>query len=215
VLAIRLKRTRPAALACVLALAASGCGLSAELDRERNPERKPTPSQTRAAPAPAPAEPSPAPAPAEPSPAVPVQQTRGCPPSGLRVDPGPVDAAMGLRAMTLTLTNCGTRSYEVNGYPVVRVLDETGAPLTGVRTVEGTDKVPMAPDDPGPEPLTLAPGEVARAGLFWRMNAEDGTYLRVAPGKGRDALNVRPEEPLDIGPENTLGTTAWVSDSSA
>lgn len=202
VIAIRLKSTRCAALACLLALAASGCGLSAELDRERNPERKPTPSPTRAAPPPVSATP-------EPSPVVPVQQERGCPPSGLRVATGPVDAAMGLRAMTLTLTNCGKRSYEVNGYPSVRVLDGAGTPLTGVRTVQGTDKVFMAPEDPGPEPVTLAPGETARAGLYWRMGAEDGTYLRVAPKTGRDAMNVRPQEPLDIGPENTLGTTAW------
>jgi hypothetical protein len=43
------------------------------------------------------------------------------------------------------------------------------------------------------------------------MAAEDGTYLRVVPQQGREALNVRPAEPLDIGPQNTLGTTAWVS----
>ncbi|MFJ8510859.1 DUF4232 domain-containing protein [Streptomyces avermitilis] len=208
-IAIRLKPTRCAALACLLALAASGCGLSAELDRERNPERKPTPSPTRAIPSPTRAAAPPASATPEPSPVVPVQPERGCPPSGLRVDTGPVDAAMGLRAMTLTLTNCGKRSYEVNGYPSVRVLDEAGTPLPGVRTVEGTDKVFMAPHDPGPDPLTLAPGETARAGLYWRMGAEDGTYLRVAPKTGRDAMNVRPQEPLDIGPENTLGTTAW------
>ena len=102
-IAIRLGPSRNAALACVLALAASGCGLSAELDRERNPDRTPTPSQTRAAP------PSATP---EPSPAVPVQPEHGCPRSGVRVDTGPVNAAMGLRAMSLTLTNCGERPYD-------------------------------------------------------------------------------------------------------
>ena len=201
-IAIRLTWTRPAVLACLLALAASGCGLSSELDRELNPDRKPTPSRTRAAPSPVSVTP-------EPSPAVPVQGVRGCPSSGVRVDTGPIDGAMGLRAMTLTLTNCGKRPYEVNGYPSVRVLDEAGAPLPGVRTVEGTDQVPMAPDDTGAEPLTLAPGDTAWAALYWRMAAEDGTYLRVAPEKGRGTMNVRPQEPLDIGPENTLGTTAW------
>jgi hypothetical protein len=204
VIAIRLKWTRPAALACLLTPATSGCGLSAELDRERNPERKPTPTQTRAAPPPASASATP-----EPSPSVPVQQARGCPSSGVRIDAGRVDAAMGLRGMTLTLTNCGKTSRIVNGYPSVRVLDETGAPLTGVHTVEGTDQVPMAPDSPRPEPFKLAPGETAHAVLYWRMAAEDGTYLRVAPDKGRDTVNIRPQEPLDIGPENTLGTTAW------
>jgi hypothetical protein len=202
VIAIRLTWTRPAALACLLALATSGCGLSAELDRERNPDRSPTPTPTRAAPPPVSAAP-------EPSLYVPLQRAAGCPSSGVRVDTGPVDGAMGLRAMTLTLTNCGDRPYKLNGYPSVLVLAEEGLPIVGVRTVEGTDKVPMAPHDPGAKPLTLGPGERAQAGLYWRMNAEDGPYLRVAPQQGRAATNVRLQEPLDIGPENTLGTTAW------
>lgn len=201
VIAIRLRRSRGAALVGVLALATSGCGLSAELDREANPERKPTPSETRAAPLPASA---------SPSPSVPVQPVGGCPSSGLRFDVGPIDGAMGLRAMTLSMTNCGEQPYELNGYPSVSVLDEAGAPIPGVRTAEGTDEVPVAPPDSAPEPFTLGPGETARAGLLWRMAAEDGTYLRVAPDKERDVVNVRPDEPLDIGPENILGTTPWV-----
>jgi hypothetical protein len=190
----------------VLALGASGCGLSAELDRERNPERSPTPTptpaRTRAAPPPVTAAP-------ETPPDVPVQPARGCPPSGVRFGTGRVDGAMGLRAMTLTLVNCGERPYRLDGYPFVRVLDETGAPLTGVSTAEGTDKVFMAPESQGPKPLTVAPGETAHAALYWRMGAEDGTFLHVGPQKNRDDLNIRPLEPLDIGPENILGTTPW------
>ncbi|MET7703492.1 DUF4232 domain-containing protein [Streptomyces sp. NPDC005485] len=204
--AIPVTATRSAALACVLVLAASGCGLSAELDRERNPDRSPTPTPTLTWPttaAPAPVSPLP-----EPSPTVPVQPA-GCPPSGVRVEAGPVDGAMGLRAMTLTLTNCGDKPYKVDGYPAVLVLDETGLPIPGVRTAEGTDDVSMAPPDPGPEPLTLAPGAAAQAGLYWRMNNEDSPYLRVGPAKGRDERTVRLESPLDIGPENVLATTAW------
>ncbi|MGW3412023.1 DUF4232 domain-containing protein [Streptomyces sp. NPDC000888] len=199
-IAIRLRSSCGAALVGVLALATSGCGLSAELDREANPERKPTPSETRAAPPPASA---------TPSPSVSVQPVSGCPSSGLRFDVGPIDGAMGLRAMTLSMTNCGEQPYELNGYPSVSVLDEAGAPIPGVRTAEGTDEVPVAPPDSAPEPFTLKPGETARAGLLWRMAAEDGTYLRVAPDKERDVVNVRPEDPLDIGPENILGTTPW------
>jgi hypothetical protein len=183
-IALRPRPSRNAVLAGVLTLAVSGCGFFTE------PEHRPRAAR---------------------SPAVTVQQARGCPPSGVRLATGPVDGAMGLRAMALTLTNCSERPYEVNGYPAVRVLDAKGTPLTGVRTVEGTDQVPMAPDDPGAAPLTLDPGESARAGLYWRMAAEDGTYLRVVPERGREAQNVRPAEPLDIGPENTLGTTAWAS----
>ncbi len=214
VIATRRKRIRPASLACLLTLTLSGCGLSAELDREQNPAREPTPTATRTRAvqpsAPAVSETSPAvPGGPKASPAVPVQQDRGCPPSGLRVGTGPVDAAMGLRAMTITLTNCGKKPYELKGYPAVRVLGAEGDPIPGVRTVEGTDQVAMAPEDPGPEALTLGPGESARAGLYWRMAAEDGTYLRVAPAAGRSTTTVRLPDPLDIGPENILGTTAW------
>lgn len=206
VIPIRRGAARCAAVTAVLAIAASGCGLSAELDRERNPERRPTPSPTYVAPT---GVSVPEPSPSAASPTVPTQRESGCPESGVRLATGPVDAAMGLRATTLTLTNCGDRPYELNGYPSVRVLDEAGAPLAGVRTVEGTDEVFMAPDDPGPEPLTLGPGESAAADLYWRMAAEDGAYLRVVPRKGRDTVTVRPQETFDIGPENTLGTTAW------
>ncbi|PKT68320.1 hypothetical protein CW362_35760, partial [Streptomyces populi] len=115
-------------LACLLAAATGACGLSAEIDRERDPGRTavpdPVPSVvgTDAAHLPDPSgtstdgslvievpEPSRT-APTRPGP---------CPPSGLRLEAGPVDAAMGLRGMTLTLTDCGERPYEVNGRPAV------------------------------------------------------------------------------------------------
>jgi hypothetical protein len=205
VIAIRPRWSRSAAVACLLSLGASGCGLSAELDRERNPARSPTPTPS------VPFEVPPRmPATPERPHAVPVQPATGCPRSGVRYGTGPVNAAMGLRAMTLTLTNCGDRPYRVDGYPFVRVLDEEGDPLAGVRTVAGTDEVPMAPREPGPEALTLAPGESARAGLYWRMAAEEGTYLRVGARRDRDLAHIRPE-PLDIGPVNVLGTTPWVA----
>ncbi|MFD6284823.1 DUF4232 domain-containing protein [Streptomyces sp. NPDC060205] len=202
---------RSAALVCLLvltpALGASGCGLSAELDRESNPERRPTPTPTLAVVPPAP---TPAPVtPTTPSPTVPGQQAEGCPASGLRFAADQGDAAMGLRAMGLDVTNCGDEPYELNGYPAVTVLDGSGDPFPGVKTVEGTDQVSMAPEDPGPRSLTLAPGESAHAALYWRMNNTSGVYLRVAPKKGDDTVTVRPPYPLDIGPENVLGTTAW------
>lgn len=203
-IAIRCRSARFAVLACLLALTASGCGLSAELERERNPDPKlpPSPSLTL------PVQPPPAVTP-EASPSVPVQEESGCPSSGVRFGTELVQGAMGLRATSLILTNCGSRPYELNGYPSIQVLDEAGAPLTGVRTVEGTGEVSMAPEDPGPEPLTLAPGESAYAGLYWRMNNEKGIYLRVAPMEGREVTTVRAEDYLDIGPDNVLGTSPW------
>ncbi|MEU6028008.1 DUF4232 domain-containing protein [Streptomyces tauricus] len=213
---------RRAALVCLLVLTpvlgASGCGLSAELDRESNPERTPEPSPSLAAVPPTPA-PALTPAPAasrssplslpEPSSTVLDQQAESCPKSGLRFAADQGDAAMGLRAMGLDVTNCGDEPYKLNGYPAVTVLDASGDPFPGVRTVEGTDQVSMAPEDPGPRPITLAPGESAHAALYWRMNNTSGVYLRVAPKKGDDTVTVKPPYPLDIGPENILGTTAW------
>ncbi|MER5179313.1 DUF4232 domain-containing protein [Streptomyces sp. NPDC002896] len=208
VTAIRAIRIRPVLFAVVTALtaiAASGCGLSAELDRERNPERRPEPSATSSVP-PLPARSSGQVS----SPSGPAQDETACPASGVRISAGPVDGAMGLRAQTVTLTNCGEQPYRLNGYPSVRVLDESGKVMSGVQTVQGTDSIPMAPpDDPEPGPLTLDPGESAQAGLVWRMGAGAGTYLRIAPTAGDDPVTVRMTDPLDIGPEQQLGTTAW------
>ncbi|MFD9438670.1 DUF4232 domain-containing protein [Streptomyces sp. NPDC060006] len=207
-IAIRPGLLHSAALVCLLTLTASGCGLSAELDRESNPEREPTPTPTLTV-EPPPRPSAPPSATPEPSPAVSGLQEQACPASGLRFHADRGDGAMGLRAMGLDVTNCGSKPYELNGYPAVTVLDSTGAPIAGVRTVQGTDEVSMAPEDPGPRPLTLEPGESAHASLYWRMHNQDGVYLRVAPEKGDDTVTVRPPYPLDIGPENILGTTAW------
>ncbi|WP_327408601.1 DUF4232 domain-containing protein [Streptomyces sp. NBC_01281] len=210
---------RPVVAACVVMTVTSGCGLSAELDRERDPARTAIPSAVgtdgsgalRIEP---PQLPSSVPSPAtssSPSRVVPGQQGGGCPASGLRFGTGPVDAAMGLRGMTLTLTNCGKRPYALDGYPdVVAVLGPEGTRVGGVRAVAGTDQVPMAPPDPGPKAFVLRPGEHARAGLYWRMAAEEGSYLRVAPRTGQAAVTLPLPDPLDIGPRNTLGATAWV-----
>ncbi|WP_413759556.1 DUF4232 domain-containing protein [Streptomyces sp. MMBL 11-3] len=209
------RRFRTAALLCLLVLGANGCGFSAELDREVNPERSPTPTPTRGpvevAPSPEGTGPSPSPpfGTAEPSTAVSGLQTEGCPKSGLRFAADQGDAAMGLRAMGLDVTNCGDEPRKLDGYPAVTVLDAAGDPFPGVRTVRGTDQVSMAPEDPDPRPITLAPGESAHAALYWRMHNTDGVYLRVAARQGDATVTVQPPNPLDIGPENVLGTTAW------
>ncbi|WP_232789844.1 DUF4232 domain-containing protein [Streptomyces jeddahensis] len=207
-------RIRPVLFAVVTALsaiAASGCGLSAELERERNPERRPEPSVTSSAPTAPVGSPVPARPPGwTPSPGGSVQDESACPASGVRIWAGPVNAAMGLRAQTVTLTNCGEQPFLLNGYPSVRVLDENGTVMDGVKTVQGTDSIPMAPPDaPEPAPLTLDPGESAQTNLVWRMGAGTGMFLRIAPAAGDDPATVRLTEHLDIGPEGELGTTAW------
>ncbi|MBA4861975.1 DUF4232 domain-containing protein [Streptomyces sp. PSKA54] len=117
---------------------------------------------------------------------------------------------MGLRAQTVTLTNCGKQPYRLNGYPSVRVLDENGKVMDGVKAVQGTDSIPMAPpEDAEPGPLILDPGESAQTNLVWRSGAQAGTYLRIAPAAGDEPVTVRVADPLDIGPEGELGATAW------
>ncbi|MGW1023748.1 DUF4232 domain-containing protein [Streptomyces sp. NPDC002577] len=200
-----------AVVTALSAITASGCGLSAELDRERDPERGPEPSVTSSAPPTAARTPAPVRSPGQrPGSSGRVQDETGCPTSGVRISAGPVDGAMGLRAQTVMLTNCGKRPYRLNGYPSVRVLDENGKVMDGVKAVQGTDSIPMAPrDEPEPRPLTLEPGESAQTSLLWRMGAGAGAYLRIAPKAGGEPVTVRMTEPLDIGPEQQLGTTAW------
>lgn len=82
---------------------------------------------------------------------------------------------MGLRAVGLHLTNCGTGAYGVNGYPQLQYLDEDRKPVTGIRTVKGTDGIAtgVVPDAP-PQPVTLQPGESASATLAWRNTTGSG-----------------------------------------
>jgi hypothetical protein len=134
-----------------------------------------------------------------------------CPASGAKLSLGRVDAAMGLRAVTVQLTNCGKKPYRVNGYPEVIVLDENRVPL-GLIPTRGTVFSAAAKDE-GPHPLTLAPGDFAVSVLHWnnRVTATDpvgaGAYVAVAPAEGEE----RRELPLllDIGSDGKLGVTAW------
>ncbi|MFH8748526.1 DUF4232 domain-containing protein [Streptomyces rimosus] len=178
-----------AALAlAVTALAAAGCSSASEPKAQSAPkaqsEPKPTAKPSRTAPA--------------------------CPEDGVVIKGLPVNAAMGTRAMGITLTNCGTSPYKINGYPGVRVLDEHRKPLD-VKIAHGSDIV----DDVGPEPLTLKPGEHATAVLMWRNRVTDvtggavnGAYLALTPAEdGGRPQTVR--ELVDLGSTGKLGVTAW------
>jgi hypothetical protein len=216
-----------------------------ELDRERNPERRPTPTQTRAAPPTASASATP-----EPSPSVPVQQACGCPLSGVRIDAGRVDAAMGLRGMTLTLTNCGKMSRMVNGYRSCGLSRSeptqphapNGLGRTGPRRTRprGSDTHPVRGPIPGGQFPARSGHMGAARGDGEALNHHSGgagaphagtvlgvpdrtiTVARTAqatasPEADHHTIELnRPRacspasswQPLDIGPENTLGTTA-------
>jgi hypothetical protein len=127
------------------------------------------------------------------------------------VTAGPVDGALGVRAVTLRVTNCGRASYRVAGYPDVGVLDGAGRPVR-VSVTRGTP--PGDPVvDPGPRTTVLRRGQSAQAALLWRLLVEAGDAesvtgpLTVDPGAGQDRQTVPLS--LDLGTTRTLTVTAW------
>ncbi|MFV2117178.1 DUF4232 domain-containing protein [Streptomyces sp. Act-28] len=142
----------------------------------------------------------------------------GCPESGVRVVLGDTEAAMGLRALSVFLDNCGGRPFEVSGYPDVAVLDAEREELD-VTVRLGTDAV-----DGGATRSTfvLRPGRRARAGILWRNTvtradvvATNGAYLRVTPGRGAAAQTVAPHDgPLDLGNTDAVEVTPWAPEGT-
>ncbi|MEV0320997.1 DUF4232 domain-containing protein [Streptomyces sp. NPDC050658] len=208
---------RRAAVVTAVVLLAAGCGLSEELERERDPGRTEAAAPEGGAGASgvpsAPGLPSRTPIPIDEAPAQGAPEA-SCPASGVRIEPGMVDAAMGLRAMGVTLTNCGKRTYRLNGYPRLRVLDEHREPLD-VQILEGPKPVTQM-DDPGPHPVTLKRGEAAHTVLVWRNTVTDttttavsGTYLDLTPARGARKVTLTPQGRIDLGNTGRIGTTAW------
>jgi len=136
----------------------------------------------------------------------------GCPASGVVVDMGPVEAALGHRAIGLTLTNCGREPYRVHGYPSVRALDEAGDPLpvpvNPASSYMGTDR--------GPQEIVLKPGQKATSLLAWVSTPTggdlvEGDALAIAPAPGLEA-RVFPLEGSDVRLLDELNMTAWRTD---
>jgi hypothetical protein len=137
-----------------------------------------------------------------------------CLPSGINVTVDKGDAAMGLRVVGLWLENCGTADYRVEGYPQLTVLDEDREPVDGVKVLQDGGAISTAVsgyDDP-PRPVTLKPGERARADLVWRNTTQAGTavnapYVRVHAKAGAAPVTVTPH--LDLGTTGKLGVSPW------
>ncbi|WP_189277178.1 DUF4232 domain-containing protein [Streptomyces atratus] len=138
----------------------------------------------------------------------------GCPSSGVVVDMGEVEAALGHRAVGLTLANCGSKPYRVDGYPSVRALDDAGDPLP----------VPVNPgssymgSDPGPKEVMLKPGETMRSLLAWVSTPTggdliEGDALEIAPAPGLEARTF-PLEGSDVRLLDELNMTAWRTEPS-
>jgi hypothetical protein len=136
--------------------------------------------------------------------------------AGLRVSPGLVDTAMGLRVMTLYLTNCGTDPYTVEGHPALSLLDDERQPLD-VTVQHGSESIAQIEgfDEP-PQPVTLASEESAVASVAWRNTVDDltvtpvaGAYLDVVPVPDEPAQIVQPHSGIDVGTTGRLGVSAW------
>ncbi|MCH0540896.1 DUF4232 domain-containing protein [Streptomyces sp. MUM 203J] len=140
-----------------------------------------------------------------------------CPESGVRVSPDGASAALGWRAVGVELENCGTRPFEVSGYPEVEVLDGDGEALDVTTRLGGGTGDASDGGAEGRSTFTLKPGERAAAGVQWRntvtrsdIPATEGTFLRVRPGPGTPPQTITPEGgPVDLGNTGTVEVTPW------
>ncbi|GAA4553655.1 DUF4232 domain-containing protein [Amycolatopsis samaneae] len=122
-----------------------------------------------------------------------------------------VEAALGHRAVVLTLTNHGEVTRTITGYPEVRVLDGNGRALD---VLVKRDSSYMA-RDPGPKPVTLAPGGHLLAVVSWSNTVTDGDpstgaaiAVAVAPGEPPRTLPVR----TDLGTTGEVTVNAWAAE---
>ena len=130
------------------------------------------------------------------------------PESGLVVSAGPVEAALGHRAVVLRLTNLDDVTRQVEGYPDVTLLDPALAPLE-LTVTRGSSYMAI---DPGPAPLSVEPGASVLAVVSWAGTVTDGdivtgAYLDVMPVPG-GASQIVPAD-VDLGTTGEVDLTAW------
>lgn len=150
--------------------------------------------------------------PAPPVPTPTPSPTYGPPPStGLSLSVGQVEAGLGHRASVLTLTNRDTVPRKVTGYPDLKVLAGDGTALD-VRVLHETSYFAA---DPGPQDLTLQPGEKALSVLAWSATVTSGDQhtgaaIAVVPIPGEPEQ----KQPLetDLGTTDTVKLSAWATE---
>ncbi|WP_305785730.1 DUF4232 domain-containing protein [Symbioplanes lichenis] len=151
---------------------------------------------------------------------VPPSPSPTCPPGGARIEAGSGDAAMGLRVLDFTLTNCGTTAYQVEGYPTLTLLDEEHKPQD-VRVLHDIREITISVPNLEVKPrlVTLQPGQRATAGVVWRNTYDDishppvnAFFLEMAPQPGRPEQTVVPDSRLDLGSTGRIGVSPWVFD---
>lgn len=122
---------------------------------------------------------------------------------------------MGLRAVGVTLRNCGQNTYTVNGYPAIQILDADHKALE-VTVLNGTESVAHIEQYAGePKRIDIAPGGSVVAVLLWRNLTNDaetvvkGSYVNIAPASGQPWQTL----PLTFDPGNTgkLAVSPWRS----
>ncbi|WP_341994540.1 DUF4232 domain-containing protein [Microbacterium sp. LWH7-1.2] len=117
------------------------------------------------------------------------------------------DAATGHRGQALQLVNTSDAPCVVNGYPDVAYGDQNGH-LLEVTVERGHS---FMAEDPGPEPITLQPGEAVFAVIGWDANSVHGQlaarslWVAAYPGAARLTWEVS----MDIIPGTTVHVTAW------
>ncbi len=110
----------------------------------------------------------------------------------------------------LTLTNRDSAPRKVTGYPDLKILAGDGAPLD----VQVRHETSYFAPDPGPQDLTLQPGEKALSVLAWSATVTSGDQhtgaaISVVPVPGEPAQ----KQPLetDLGTTDTVKLSAWAS----
>ncbi|MFX0537114.1 DUF4232 domain-containing protein [Ornithinimicrobium sp. Y1847] len=110
---------------------------------------------------------------------------------------------------TLTVTNTGERSCQVEGWPSVRVLsgEEDLALFVHVATVD-----PVRGEHVESTPITLDPGERAGTQVWWRSwgaaaDLRTPQQLRIGIGGGEEVLDLRDQDRWDV----VRSAEAWVA----
>jgi hypothetical protein len=154
-----------------------------------------------------------------PAPAPSPSPTRAsCPESGLSVQLGEQEAAMGLRVLGIVVVNCGTVPRTVRGHPAIRLLDEDRQPLD-VLVSHGSSGIATVPRfDAAPATVTLEPGERAGAAVMWRNLVTDpsvratlGEFLEVTVAAGDPPQVIDAEGGVDLGNTGKLAVAPWAA----
>jgi hypothetical protein len=139
-----------------------------------------------------------------------------CPEEGVKLAVSDIDGAMGLRAVGITLRNCGKSTFTINGYPLIQVLDEDRKVLE-VAVLNGTDNVyHLGQPSAEPKRVDVAPGGSAQASMLWRNLTTDGetvvkgAYINIATSSGR-AWQLSPLT-VDLGNTGKLAVGPWMAE---